>query len=547
MRNFKNYWACLAMVALLFSSCSKDEEPTVVDSEKAILSFGAVLSDIAEKATTKQSDMGDLPECTDDDPAYVEIILMQGTTEVVGSEGAPYRVDLVSGQVFTEEDPNLELVPGTYTLDYFTVYNAEGDVIWVAPKDGPLAEFVDAPLPMDIELGAGVKKYVDVSVLCYDDRNVNEYGYQFFELDMNEAFKFCFFANYCPPNGRHYPARFSVDISIDGTVIYNDVVNVTGTNDDGDNYAEPLCFPLPDLSEFADDEDYIDYTVTLLDWDGVYDAPEMTISGSLSRNDVEANFDGPNNVDYEHLRFGCDGTTTPPDDDNDGVPNDTDNCPNVHNPEQTDTDGDGIGDACEEVTTPDDDNDGVPNDEDNCPTMANPDQADADNDGVGDACDNCPNTSNPDQADSDNDGVGDACEEGEETCETAYMYGSRTFWGRDDDGLSLGSNWGWAHVVTGTEDQTFPIYAGAGQNEVENGDHVGNVIVTIDGTTATVNVEYFEGVDVNDFHVYIEEIAPETNSPGQFDNQDDSMEYVVDYDGEFWLVVHAEVCYEDED
>ena len=346
MKNFKNYWACLAMVALLFASCSKDEEAPALDSEKATLSFGAVLSDIADKATTKQSDWGDLPECSDDAPAYVEIILMQGGSAVVGAEGSPYKVDLVAGQYFTEEDPNLELVPGTYTLDYFTVYNSDGDVIWVAPREGPLAEYVGNPLPLDIDLGPGVKKYVDVSVLCYDDRNVNEYGYQFFELDINEAFKFCFFANYCTPEGRHYPARYSVDISINGTVIYNDVVNEVGTNDDGDYFAEELCFPLPDLSEYADDEEYIDYTVTLLDWEGVYDADEMAISGSLSRSEIQANFDGADNLEYEHLRFGCEGTTTPQDDDNDGVPNAEDNCPTVWNPGQHDLDGDGIGNAC---------------------------------------------------------------------------------------------------------------------------------------------------------------------------------------------------------
>jgi Thrombospondin type 3 repeat len=74
------------------------------------------------------------------------------------------------------------------------------------------------------------------------------------------------------------------------------------------------------------------------------------------------------------------------DQDNDGVLDTADNCPTVANASQTDTDGDGLGDACD----PDDDNDGVADVSDNCPLVPNADQADRDGDGTGDACDPTP-------------------------------------------------------------------------------------------------------------------------------------------------------------
>ena len=58
----------------------------------------------------------------------------------------------------------------------------------------------------------------------------------------------------------------------------------------------------------------------------------------------------------------------------------------------------------------DDDNDGIPDRYDNCPQEYNPSQADADGDNFGDVCDNCPTVHNPSQGDSDSDGIGDACD-----------------------------------------------------------------------------------------------------------------------------------------
>lgn len=354
----KRYHACLlGIFILLFTGCSKEEN---VSNEKSSISFEILLKDlISDKHNIKQQS-SNLPECSEAQPSFVDIVLSRDGEEIRGTTTEPLRLSLASGEtLFTQESADLELEPGQYTLDYFKVLDGDENVIWAAPVNNGnsgFADFVDNPLPLQINLGAGVKKYVEVDVLCFEDRFVNQFGYIFFDLSASKAIEFCIFGNYCLENGRHAEAaRYKVSVWMysgdseapKGQNLYSDIENgiiVTDYEDYSEISAEPLCLILPDKE--GTDEYY--FEITILNFD--YETEERIIrQGVISDTEVKNLFEGDEAIEYYHFREGnCSMSDSPElfddsngngvdpnlDTDRDGVVDKDDNCPYQYNPDQ---------------------------------------------------------------------------------------------------------------------------------------------------------------------------------------------------------------------
>ena len=139
---------------------------------------------------------------------------------------------------------------------------------------------------------------------------------------------------------------------------------------------------------------------------------------------------------------GCEGMSSM-DQDKDGIPDPVDNCPEVPNPDQFDSDSDGRGDACENTEGTNSGN-----------NVNNGTDEDYDGDGISGREDNCPYTPDPFLTDSNGDGIGDICQYTSVvtgngfTCALTLDEGRVVCWGLNDRGQLGDGN---------TDDSVYPV------------------------------------------------------------------------------------------
>ena len=329
MKKINHLLAFCAVFALLITGCSKDENnPSSPETESSFaeLTFGAALNDLVNRAASVNKDhFSDIPNCSDTAPDYVELEISYAgqAAETMGVITLDVLFD--GEQYFTDYSELLKIPVANnssveVSLDSFVVYNSEGEKIWIAPKEsaGDFSGYVDDALPIVFDVEDGTKPYIDVEVLCYDNRMVNEYGYVFFDLENTELINFCIFGNFCPPSGRHYLASYSVKVyTVDDegnnlVDLYPEGIMNSIEGGDGEEYSsDPVCIVLPDR---LGEEDR--YRIEIRIQDGPnYDATEGELirTAILTDEEVRQFFDDEEGfVEYFHFFEGCDEPDTPP-------------------------------------------------------------------------------------------------------------------------------------------------------------------------------------------------------------------------------------------
>ena len=391
MKNIYRYLAYVVVLAMLFTSCSKDEATTSPTDDPAVnsvdLTFGAMLNDLSNRAMAQnKSHFDQVPDCSDAEPAIARIGFSYG--------GNSYETDVAilsdEDGYFTDYSEDLKIpVPNNgsveVTLDSFMVYDGDpdgdGELIWIAPIESEAGEFdgyVDTALPFSFEVQDGTKPYIDVEVLCFDRRMVNEYGYVFFDILPEVIYPLCLFVNYCDENGRHYVADYSVDLYFGtddtGIQLYDhteeSAMAMTGDYGEGMYYADPLCLVVPGPPvNLPSNQPYLYLVIYPEDWDGTGDIDNTPTEGIQLTWDMVSGYlndDGETN-EYHHVLIGeCEDAI----DGGDG--NGGTEC-NPSDPE-ADCDNDDILNKCDTTNANwagfDCDGDEIPNGQDDCPEDA---------------------------------------------------------------------------------------------------------------------------------------------------------------------------------
>lgn len=183
-------------VALIFASCSKDNQKTVVQptpDESTSIEFKIEPTGFDLKSEN-------VPECSDLSMDYVKFVLRDATGAEVEYKTLIYTVN---EEYLTQV---LKLDPGTYFVTSFLVFNDNGTpgdesddiIIRAAPEIGSeYWDLMEFQLDLEFTVDAFFKKQIEIDVLCFEELFFQEFGFTWFNFHDVKIEYQCFFGDIC--------------------------------------------------------------------------------------------------------------------------------------------------------------------------------------------------------------------------------------------------------------------------------------------------------------------------------------------------------------
>ena len=125
-------------------------------------------------------------------------------------------------------------------------------------------------------------------------------------------------------------------------------------------------------------------------------------------------------------------------------------------------------------------------------------------------------------------------------CETAFARGNDGNTCFRDEGFS---RWGWTiGPLSDGADESYDIYAGAGQCDISKGELVGTVEIQYENGDVTVTYNIDSNYEVTETHTYAGNEMFPTNKKGRYTVAPGQYEIKENLEGDIYVIAHAVVC-----
>ena len=249
------------LILIPLVSCQEKEADPAVNEQDVVFNALEVIPGNGLKST-------DDWECKELEPDYAHII-------IDGQDHFPslYRLD---GKLYTQA---IKLLPGVHTVSQFLLMDdhmtpgimSDDEIVMATPyaPPAPYGVFVTKPLDFTFSVLSFEKTEIDVEVLCFEDHDYLEFGFDWFAVTEIVVREQCFFGDFCVKNPADYTGSYyanqSTGLQIDMPAIFKIVVKKNGaplpnspfTNaSSGANWGvgAPVCIQYPDNLNVEGDE-----------------------------------------------------------------------------------------------------------------------------------------------------------------------------------------------------------------------------------------------------------------------------------------------------